>query len=222
MSDKPERRSERGGADEAESGGKRSNTRRALLDAALNLIEKSGSFGATSLRQVTKTAGVVPTAFYRHFKDMDTLGLTLVDESFRTLRQMMREVRKQQLPTQQIIRTSVENYFNYVRQHHLHFLFVVKERYTGNPVMRSAIRQEIRLFTSELATDLSRLLPTDKVSSEDLQIMAALIVNTLVSSTQQMIELTEQDHTEPEQEELIQATDKQLRVIALGIAAWQS
>lgn len=218
MTNKHEKKGER----EEEGGGKRGNTRRALLDAALHVVEKSGSFGATSLRQVTRKAGVVPTAFYRHFKDMDSLGLTLVDESFRTLRQMMREVRKQKMPAQQIIRTSVENYFAYVRQHHQYFLFVAKERYTGNPVLRSAIRQEIRLFTSELATDLSRLLPVDKVSAEDLQIMAALIVNTLVSATQLMIELTEQEHTDIEQQELVAATDKQLRIIALGVAAWQS
>jgi AcrR family transcriptional regulator len=215
-------RSERKDNDKQEKSSKRGDTRRALLDAALLLVERTGSFGATSLRQITRKAGVVPTAFYRHFKDMDTLGLILVDESFRTLRQMMREIRKQKLPTQQIIRTSVENYFSYVRQYHQHFLFVAKERYTGNPVLRSAIRQEIRLFTSELATDLSRLLPLDKVSAEDLQVMAALIVNTLVSATQQMMELTEQAHTETEQEELIQATDKQLRIIALGVAAWKS
>lgn len=178
---------------------KRGNTRRDLLDAALEMVQRTGSFGTTSLRQITKQAGVVPTAFYRHFKDMDTLGLTLIDESFRTLRQMMREVRKQKLPTQQIIRTSVESYFNYMRMHHQHFLFVVAERYTGNPIMRTAIKQEIRLFTSELATDLSRLLPVDKVSSEDLQIMASLIVNTLASATQLMTELIEQEHTEFEQ-----------------------
>lgn len=201
---------------------KRGDTRRALLDAALYQVQKTGSLGATSLRQVTRKAGVVPTAFYRHFKDMDTLGLTLVDESFRTLRQMMKEVRKQSLPPQQIIRSSVENYFDYMSQHHQHFLFVAKERYTGNPILRSAIKQEIRLFTSELATDLSRLLPVEKVSAEDLQIMAALVVNTLASATQLMVELTELEHSDAAQRDLIEATDKQLRIITLGIAAWES
>jgi AcrR family transcriptional regulator len=38
------------------------------------------SFVSISLREVTREAGVVPTAFYRHFKDMDELGLALVDE----------------------------------------------------------------------------------------------------------------------------------------------
>ena len=37
------------------------------------------------------TSCVVPTAFYRHFASMDELGLALVEESFRTLRTMLRE-----------------------------------------------------------------------------------------------------------------------------------
>lgn len=30
----------------------------------------------------------MPAAFYRHFDSMDALGLVLIDESFRTLREM--------------------------------------------------------------------------------------------------------------------------------------
>src|SRR5439155_23497205 len=58
-------------------------TRQALLDAALELL-KEQSFSSLSLRQVTRAAGIVPTAFYRHFDDMEELGLALIDESFRT------------------------------------------------------------------------------------------------------------------------------------------
>ena len=52
-------------------------TRQALLDAALELLEEQ-SFSSLSLRQVTGAAGVVPTAFYRHFDDMEKLGLALI------------------------------------------------------------------------------------------------------------------------------------------------
>jgi len=31
------------------------------------------------IREVTRQAGVVPTSFYRHFRNMDDLGLQLVD-----------------------------------------------------------------------------------------------------------------------------------------------
>ncbi|EUA84995.1 transcriptional regulatory protein [Mycobacterium xenopi 4042] len=35
----------------------------------------------------------MPAAFYRHFESMEALGLVLIDESFRTLRDMLRGAR---------------------------------------------------------------------------------------------------------------------------------
>ncbi len=35
----------------------------------------------------------MPTAFYRHFDSVESLGLALVDESFVSLRELLREVR---------------------------------------------------------------------------------------------------------------------------------
>ena len=41
-------------------------TRLALMDAARHLMESGRGFGSLSLREVAKTAGSVPTGFYRH------------------------------------------------------------------------------------------------------------------------------------------------------------
>src|SRR5438132_470060 len=67
-------------------------TRKALLRAALKLLSRN-SFDSISLREVTKEAGITPTAFYRHFEDMEALGLALVDESFESLHAMLRAAR---------------------------------------------------------------------------------------------------------------------------------
>ena len=64
-------------------------TRQALLRAALKLLSRN-SFDSISLREVTREAGISPTAFYRHFDGMEELGLVLVEESFGSLRQMLR------------------------------------------------------------------------------------------------------------------------------------
>src|SRR3954468_17571491 len=74
-------------------GERKERTRRAILDAALHLCEDS-SLVALSLRQVAKEVGIVPTAFYRHFDSIESLGLALVDESFVSLRAMLREIRQ--------------------------------------------------------------------------------------------------------------------------------
>ena len=55
-------------------------TRRALIDAAFNQLSAEKSFSNLSLREVAREAGIAPTSFYRHFNDMDELGLEMVDE----------------------------------------------------------------------------------------------------------------------------------------------
>ena len=65
-------------------------TRRAIIDAAFSLLDEQRSLSSISLREVARAAGIAPTSFYRHFKDIDELGLTLVDEAGLNLRQLMR------------------------------------------------------------------------------------------------------------------------------------
>jgi AcrR family transcriptional regulator len=82
-------------------------TRRAIVAAALKLLSDR-SFSGLSLREVTREAGIVPAAFYRHFESMDALGLVLIDESFRTLRDMLRGARTGKLDPNRVIESSVE------------------------------------------------------------------------------------------------------------------
>lgn len=58
---------------------RKQQSRQALLDAALRLSTSGRSFSSISLREVAREVGLVPTAFYRHFQDMDELGKELVD-----------------------------------------------------------------------------------------------------------------------------------------------
>ena len=66
----------------------------ALLSAALELMSEGRGFGALSLREITARAGVVPATFYRHFANVDELGLALVEESGVMLRRLLRDVRR--------------------------------------------------------------------------------------------------------------------------------
>ena len=194
-------------------------TRIALLDAALRLLETK-SFGSLGLREVAREAGVVPTAFYRHFASMEELGLVLIDDSFRTLRRMIRDARAQDLAFEHVIHDSVEILVRHVHAHRLHFRFVARERSSGVPVLRQAIRAEIRLFSSELATDLARFPFLDAWSTEDLGVLATLIVNTMVSTAEEIVEAPSGD---PQAErEIVRRAEKQLLLIALGVPAWRS
>lgn len=182
-------------------------------------MEAGESFDAISLRSVARAAGIVPTAFYRHFAGMDELGLALVEESFRTLRLMLREAREE-LPPQHIIRRSVEILVDHVRAHRQHFMFIVRVGSTGNTVLRHAIRAEIRLLTSELATDLARFPGLREWATEDLQMLAGLLVNTMIAIVGAMVDAPV---AAPEAEaDMARVAEKQLRVIMLGATQWRS
>lgn len=199
---------------------RRSKTRQALIEAALDLLGEDRTFSSLSLREVTKAAGVVPAAFYRHFRGMDSLGLELVDESFRALRAQMRDIRSKPLPTEQLIRNSVSLYVRYVREQHRYFRFAIREYFSGATTTRLAIRNELRFFVSELATDLALLVPERRVTSADLQMIAQLVVNNMVMATEQILALPAD---RPEEERLLtDMVSRQLRVIFLGVGQWKT
>jgi AcrR family transcriptional regulator len=64
--------------------------RRALIDASLALISEEG-FGALTLREVARRAGVTHAAPYRHFADKEALLAEVAAEGFRAMATRMRE-----------------------------------------------------------------------------------------------------------------------------------
>ena len=198
---------------------RKERTRQAILDAALQLTD-DGTLAALSLRQVTREVGIVPTAFYRHFASIDELGLALVDQSFASLRTMLRDVRQGNPQLQGVIASSVGVLVRHAHEHRAHFRFIARERFSGSPPVREAIRHELELFERELATDLARLPRASEWSSEDLRVMANLIVTAMVSMAESVISApTERPDVE---RDIIRTAEVQLRMILVGAANWQS
>lgn len=196
----------------------RINTRQALREAALELIDRDRSFDALSLREITREVGVVPTTFYRHFSDMESLGLELVDESFRTLRELLKTARAITAPGQGVIRRSVETFVTYVRANRRHFQFLARERFGGVAAIREEIRTEIRLLQSELATDLGRFPVLRDWATEDLQMIAGLMINSMVGIVEQVLAARRRGE---EDAELIRTAEKQLRLVLLAVPHWK-
>ncbi len=109
-------------------------TRGSLLQAALALIGEGRSFTSLGIREIAREAGLVPNAFYRHFRNTDELGLALVEEVGITLRRLLREARQPQPNARQsdVVRQSVEVYHQYVLHNRLQFLFISSERAGGS------------------------------------------------------------------------------------------
>lgn len=192
-------------------------TRRAIIAAALKLLQDR-SFSSLSLREVTREVGIVPAAFYRHFESMEALGLVLIDESFRTLRDTLRGARTGRLDPNRVIESSVETVIASITDRREHWRFIYRERSGGVTVLRYAIRTELRLITSELATDLARFNRLNEWSTEDLNVLATLFVNSMIV----IAEAIEDAQTTEALEDIRRHAIKQLRMITIGIAGWRS
>ena len=198
---------------------RKERTRRAILDAALELCEDS-SLVALSLRQVAKEVGVVPTAFYRHFDSIEALGLTLVDESFVSLRAMLRDVRRssQEPSFTEIVDASVEVLVEHVQAQRGHFLFIARERAAGPPAVRERIRHEIELAEQELAADVASLPQVTTWSDADLRILSNLIVMTMVATAEQLVAAGDRRA----EERVRDNARSQLRMVLIGALQWRS
>jgi AcrR family transcriptional regulator len=197
---------------------RKERTRRAILDAALELSDDS-TLAALSLRQVAKQVGIVPTAFYRHFDSIEALGVALVDESFVTLRTMMREIRRGDPSFADVVDRSITILVDHVHQQRAHFLFIARERAAGPPAVREAIRDQIELFERELATDLARLPGTDAWSGEDLRVLSNLIVTAMVATAEAILRAAGRPDAE---KELVEHARTQLRMVLVGALNWRS
>lgn len=192
-------------------------TRRAILDAALELTGEYG-FAGVSLRQVARASGIVPTAFYRHFDSMEQLGLALVGESFTTLRAMLRDARRDPRTFDHVIAGSAEAIVRSVKEKPEHFAYIARERFGGVPAVRAAIRHELELFVSELAVDLARFPYIEKWSPADVQMVAKLFVNNMVGTAEDIIEVppgrADLERTIAEQ------ARRQMLLIVIGFKDW--
>lgn len=155
---------------------------------------------------------------------MDELGLALVDESFRTLRSLLREARESGLPPHHVIRRSVEVIVDEVLAHRQHFALIARARTDGNTVLRHAVNNEIRLVTSELATDLARFDAMRDWSNEDLQMLAGLLVNTMILNVASILDLPTNGGKPPSDalSEIVRIAEKQLRLPLLAVPNWRT
>ncbi|WQG59096.1 TetR family transcriptional regulator [Pseudomonas sp. RTB3] len=196
-------------------------TRHALLDAARSLMESGRGFGSLSLREVAKAAGIVPTGFYRHFEDMDQLGLTLVCEVGETFRETIRLVRHNTFVATGIIDASVKIFLEVVAANRSQFLFLAREQYGGSLQVRQAHRAPCaKASPADLAADLTRMPKLAHLQADGLHVMADLIVKSVFATLPDIIDPPA--HALPETASRPRAKiTQQLRFIFIGANHWQ-
>ncbi|MDB6145192.1 MAG: TetR family transcriptional regulator [Pseudomonas sp.] len=194
-------------------------TRLALLDAARTLMESGRGFGSLSLREVAKTAGIVPTGFYRHFEDMDQLGLALVCDLGQTFRQTIRLVRHNKRTESGIIDASVKIFLEVVAANRSQFLFLAREQYGGSLLVRKALGELREGISADLAADLAGMPKLQHLDPDDLSVMADLVVKSVFAMLPELIDPpaeTLAEHLTPRAK-----ITQQLRFIFIGANHWQ-
>lgn len=126
-------------------------TRQRIINAAFTLLDDNKSFTSISLREVARAANIAPTSFYRHFSDINELGLTLVDESGLALRQLMRQARQRLASGGSIIDISVNTFMEFILQNPNSFRLLLREHTGTSSAFRAAVMREIQHFTEELS-----------------------------------------------------------------------
>lgn len=188
-------------------------TRRAIIEAAFNQLSCGRSLSSMSLREVAREAGIAPTSFYRHFADMNQLGLVMVDEAGLLLRQLMRQARERIQSDRSVIQTSIETLLEFIENNPDIFRLLLRERSGTSEEFRSAVAREIQFFITELTDYLySQELPRRLAS-----LQAEAVVTLVFSSGAELLDL------EPElRQERGKRLVTQVRMLSLGAHAMSS
>lgn len=162
---------------------------------------------------------MAPAAFYRHFESIDDLGLILVDEAMATLRQLMRDARSDVTAADDLIHRSVEVLVAHIKAHPDHYRFIARESFSAVRSVRMAIRQDLRLFATELATDMARQPAVNTWPTADLVMLAELIVGLMVDTARRLLDVL--DDAPDREAELVHDTERRLRYLSQGARSWR-
>ena len=183
-------------------------TRQNIVDAAFGLLDENKSLSAISLREVARAAGIAPTSFYRHFKDMDELGLTLVDEAGLALRQLMRQARRRIESGGGVISTSVNTFIEFITANTNVFRLLLREHTGTSAAYRTAVQREIQHFVEEL-TDY--IIEVQQVKHQLAYLQAEAMVKLVFSAGAEALEADAQMRIE-----IGERVKEQLRFIQRG------
>ncbi|SDH85581.1 transcriptional regulator, TetR family [Pseudomonas benzenivorans] len=225
-------------AGEAPSGkGGEAPGKRLLLDAALRLTSTSRSLSSLGLRELAREAGLNPNTFYRHFKDVDDLGLAVIREIATQLRQPLRDLRREAALRavqssqedrpkllgidlgrgRRVCHETVQLFFDFVGANAEAFILGVRELHGASLVLRAALGEVMDAFGADMAEDIVefKLLPGIVEPAVVLQ------VSNLISRN--LFQLSLDYIGQPERQAVIRAlAEEQIVMLFTGASVLQS
>lgn len=205
---------------------RKQQSRQALLDAALALSTSGRSFSSISLREVAREVGLVPTAFYRHFQDMDELGQELVDQVALYLKTVLHQLGQGLAQPEAKAETSMALFFEAIDLNATPWIFMISERWGGSEVVRRAIAREIAFLNIDLANDLKKFdIVQNFHQIDDLKVLSNILINLCFTWAMSWISLGRQfTGMELELQKMVlkKQSITQVHLIFKGILNWKT
>ncbi len=205
-------------------------TSQALIQAALQLCAEEG-YASLSLRSVARKAGIAPTSFYRHFREIDEMGVAMVAQAKEVLDECLAKTRKKMTfpaikkkdspvlllkSIECMTRPFVETFMTFwVKNTQLLHLFF-QERTGSSEAMRTAIFDSTDQLTDLLADDLKRLCKTSKIEPGDIHLIAETMLTIASCSGMEMLV-----HPESKPDDISGRTIRKLNLLLLGALIYE-
>jgi AcrR family transcriptional regulator len=157
-------------------------TRQKLMDAARAELASGRSFDTLSLREISKLAGIAPTSFYRHFHDMEGLGLALIEEHGVALVTLMKDVLEHATDGQSLIRVSVKALYDHMLSDQGTSRMIMQESTCPDSVFCEASKRVFLTLSSELADYLVQEAQERGVPLGHPQLAANSLVSVMFTS----------------------------------------
>ena len=188
-------------------------TREDLLTAALSLLGPHRSVSTLGLREVARQARIAPNGFYRHFRDIDELAVTLIERAGSSLRAVIGQARSR-ARGRSAVRSSVEVFFEQLRADDRHLHLLLREGLAGSDAFKEAVDSQLRFFEEELREDLIRLAEATGVPLHRPRLVAQAITRLVFAVGARAMDLP------PERDpELVEELTTMVKMIVLGAQA---
>ncbi|MGC1510405.1 HTH-type transcriptional repressor FabR [Ketobacter sp. MCCC 1A13808] len=126
-------------------------TRANIMSAALKKMNQDKGFSSLSLREVAKEAGIAPASFYRHFDNMELLGLELVAQADSALQLILEDTKKLEGRGEEMVEKSVSVCMSHFRENGALFRVLTREATGNSPIIRRAIKRCLHQINQQLA-----------------------------------------------------------------------
>ncbi len=182
-----------------------------LIAAALKLVGPHRSISTLSLREVAREAGIAPNSFYRHFRDIDELAVSLIELAGASLRKVLSEARQRASNERSVVQSSIEVFMEQLSIGEGFLPILLREGKVGSAAFKEAVERQLCFFEDELQQDLVRLGLANGHSLHQPALAARAITRLVFAMASVSMDLPT-----PEQQQKMAETITMIRMILEG------